>query len=69
MNISIHNFMKSFRHREVKGYMFSNRQMVFAHAANMVLGITSTRETYKLSMDSSGCFRKKKRRRYRDENR
>lgn len=59
--------MKAFRHREIKGYMFSNRQMANAYMANVVLGRTTVNEPYKLAFDSSSTSRKKGiRRRYRN---
>ncbi|KAI7895352.1 uncharacterized protein EV154DRAFT_495698, partial [Mucor mucedo] len=64
----IHEFMKSYRHREIKGYMFSNRQMANDHAASVVLGYTNVNEPYKLSMDSSSRSRKKKRRIFKGTN-
>ncbi|KAI7893406.1 uncharacterized protein EV154DRAFT_501933 [Mucor mucedo] len=58
----IHEFMKSYRHREIKGYIFSNRRMANDHAASVVLGYTNVNEPYKLSVDSSSHSRRKKRR-------
>ncbi|GAA5796419.1 hypothetical protein HPULCUR_001791 [Helicostylum pulchrum] len=63
---SIHEFMKSYRHRENKGYAFSNRQASQDHAARVVIGTTHTDEPFKLCHTSTSKRRYRKRRLYRE---
>ncbi|GAA5800839.1 hypothetical protein HPULCUR_006278 [Helicostylum pulchrum] len=63
---NIHEFMKSYRHRENKGYAFSNRQASQDHAARVVIGTTHTDEPFKLCHTSTSKRRYRKRRLYRE---
>lgn len=59
--------MKSWRHRENKGYAFSNRKMAQDYIARVVLGRTKVGEDFKLAHNSSTHSRRKKRRRFRQQ--
>ncbi|GAA5804342.1 hypothetical protein HPULCUR_009830 [Helicostylum pulchrum] len=63
---SIHEFMKPYRHRENKGYAFSNRQASQDHAARVVIGTTHTDEPFKVCHTSTSKRRYRKRRLYRE---
>ncbi|KAG1260817.1 hypothetical protein G6F68_007145 [Rhizopus microsporus] len=58
---SAHGFMRSWRHREHKGYAYSNRNMAQDHVARGVLGQTKVDEVLKLAHCSSKSKRRKKR--------
>lgn len=57
--------MRHHRHRENKGYNFSNRQMAQDHAARVVLGTTNKEEPFKLCHTSTSKHRYRKRSSYR----
>lgn len=53
--------MKRWRHRENKGYAYSNRKMAQDYISRVVLGTTKVGEKFKLAHDSSKAFRRKQR--------
>ncbi|KAI9473794.1 MAG: hypothetical protein EXX96DRAFT_610677 [Benjaminiella poitrasii] len=69
LNINIiHNFMKSWCHRENKGYSFSNRKMAQDYIVRVVLGRTKFGEDFKLAHSSSRRSRRK-RKQFRQQHR
>jgi hypothetical protein len=59
--------MKNWRHRENKGYAFSNRKMAQDYIARAVLGRTKVGEDFKLAHNSSKSSRRKKRKLFREQ--
>jgi hypothetical protein len=57
--------MKSWCHRENKGYAFSNRKMAQDYIARVVTGRTIVGEDFKLAHGSFACSRRKRRKRFR----
>ncbi|CAO0801449.1 unnamed protein product [Mucor circinelloides] len=63
----IHRFMRSWQHREHKGYAYSDRKMAQDYIARVVLGRTKAGEDFKLAHSSSSSSRRKKRKRFRQQ--
>ncbi|KAI8082041.1 hypothetical protein BDF21DRAFT_416996, partial [Thamnidium elegans] len=62
---SIFYFMSHFRHRETKGYLYSNRQMVLDYISNVVENQTCSNEPFSLTHRSTKVKRRKVRKRFR----
>ena len=60
--------MKSWQHRENKGYAYSNRKMAQDYIARVVLGRTKVGEDSKLAHGSSASSRRKKKESVLDNN-
>ncbi|KAI9247909.1 hypothetical protein EDC94DRAFT_625429 [Helicostylum pulchrum] len=60
--------MRSWRHRENKGYAYSDRKSAQDHVASVVLGRTKTDGTFKLVHCSSRSTRRKKRKKSQRQN-
>ncbi|KAI8374079.1 hypothetical protein EDC96DRAFT_562794 [Choanephora cucurbitarum] len=63
-NDRIHDFMRTYCHRENKGYTYSGRKMAQDYVARVILGRTKVSNDFKLAHSSSKSSRKR-RRRYR----
>ncbi|KAI9480854.1 MAG: hypothetical protein EXX96DRAFT_195520 [Benjaminiella poitrasii] len=61
--------MKSWCHRENKGYSLSNRKMAQDYIARVVLGRTKVGEYFKLAHSSSRRSRRKRRKQFRQQHR
>ena len=57
--------MRTYCHRENKGYTYSDRKMAQDYVARVVLGRTKVGEDFKLAHSSSKSSRRRRRRRYR----
>ncbi|GAA5809831.1 hypothetical protein MFLAVUS_003246 [Mucor flavus] len=62
---SIFDFMRTYKHRENKGYNYSNQKRAQDHVARVILGTANKEEPYKLSHTSSSRLQRKIRKRYR----
>ncbi|KAI8090798.1 hypothetical protein BDF21DRAFT_412190 [Thamnidium elegans] len=58
-------FMSHFRHRETKGYLYSNRQMNLDYVSNFVTNQTCSDEPFSLTHRSTKVKRRKRRKRFR----
>lgn len=57
--------MRTYKHRENKGYNYSNQKRAQDHVARVILGTANKEEPYKLSHTSSSRLQRKIRKRYR----
>ncbi|KAI8075762.1 hypothetical protein BDF21DRAFT_423619 [Thamnidium elegans] len=58
-------FMSHFRHRETKGYLYSNRKMALDYISNVVANQTCSNEPFSLTRRSTKVKRRKRRKRFR----
>lgn len=59
--------MRGFKHREAKGYNYSNKQMAADFGARLTIGNTTNGEPHKLAHTSAATARRRQRRQFRRE--